>query len=115
MGASGAGGDGVDITVQARAVLALVEGRKMLTLNKIVEEWKKGGRGAGTTEGGAGALKKIECERVVVHLILQGILKQKFKANPYGTTAYVVPGPRAAAVLAGKERVHASLDFDPTR
>ena len=54
MGASGAGGDGVDITVQARAVLALVEGRKMLTLNKIVEEWKKGGRGAGATEGGRG-------------------------------------------------------------
>ena len=58
MGASGAGGDGVDITVQARAVLALVEGRKMLTLNKIVEEWKKGGRGAGATGGGGGGIEE---------------------------------------------------------
>ena len=58
-------------------------------------------------------LKRTLCERLVVHFILQGVLKQKFRANPYGTTAYVIAGPKAPAVKAGRERVIVSVDFDP--
>jgi len=43
-----------------------------------------------------------------------GVLKQKFRANPYGTTAYIIAGPKAPAVKASKTRVLASIDFDPS-
>jgi hypothetical protein len=80
----------VDITAFARAVLYVIEppppGRaKPLTLNKIVDELKKKGPRVGAAavgRSGAGAqadavdcsrLKRLQCERLVVHMILQGV------------------------------------------
>lgn len=59
-------------------------------------------------------LKRIHCERLIVHMLLQGVLKQKFRANPYGTTAYLIGGPKAGAVKSGKTAVLAEIDFEPS-
>ena len=121
-GRGGGGGGGVDITAFARAVVSILEPSppsrpKPYTLNKLVDEFKKGSRaGAGGHSGAAAMgsrLKRIHCERLVVHMLLQGVLKQKFRANPYGTTAYLIGGPKAAAVKGGKTIVLADIDFDP--
>ena len=117
--AGGGGGDeAVDITECATAVLQLIERGKSLTLNKVVDEWKKGARSAALGARGCvdvTRLKRIQCESLVVHLILQDVVKQRFRANPYGTTAYLAAGPRAPAVKSGKTRVCTALGFHPSQ
>lgn len=117
-GGGGGSADPVDITEYAIALLQLIERGKSLTLNKAVDEWKKGARSAARGAGGEAdvtRLKRIQCEHLIVHLILQDVVKQRFRANPYGTTAYMAAGPMAPAVKAGRTRVCAALGFHPSQ
>ena len=38
--------------------------------------------------------------------------EQKFVQGPYSTNAYMLPGPKAEAIKAGRHRVMVSLDYD---
>jgi hypothetical protein len=81
-GEGGEEGEGarVDISGLARGVLQVLGGSsggskgKLLTLNKLVDVWKKasGQDAASARFGDVKHLTRIQCERLVVHLLLQG-------------------------------------------
>jgi len=75
--AQSSGDEGVDITQYCKSVLQIVEPPppargKALTLNKIVDEWKKSARTGGGVAASVTRMKRIQCERLLVHMILEG-------------------------------------------
>ena len=56
-------------------------------------------------------LSREDYERVVVHLLLEGVLREDFHFTPYSTISYVLPGPKARVVQAGAKRIF--MDFRP--
>ena len=86
-----------DVTSCAKVVLQLVEkavsAKERLTFLKLLESLK----GQGGT-----LLPAQSCERVIMHMILEGVLKEDFHFTPYSTISYLVAGPRANAVKTGR-------------
>ncbi len=71
-----------------------------LTGLKVVDGWK-GIRGKGSL-----ANTSVEsCERVLVHCILEGVLKEEFHFTPYSTISYVGLGRKAVSVKNGMMKV----------
>lgn len=54
-------------------------------------------------------LLREDCERVVVYLLLEGVLREDFHFTPYSTISYLVPGPNARLVQKVGKRVF--MDF----
>ena len=54
-------------------------------------------------------LSREDCERVVVYLLLEGVLREDFHFTPYSTISYLVPGPNAKLVQKVGKRVF--MDF----
>ena len=54
-------------------------------------------------------MTRESCERVIVQLILDGVLKEDFHFTPFATVAYIVEGPRKDLAVEG--RVAVNLDF----
>lgn len=54
-------------------------------------------------------LSREECERVVVNLLLEGVLREDFHFTPYSTISYLLPGPKAKLVQKAGKKVF--MDF----
>jgi hypothetical protein len=67
-----------------------------------VEVWR--GTGKKTVANATKApsdYKKPDCERVIVHLLLQEVLREKASYTAYAVTSYILPGKKANLVLRG--------------
>ena len=47
-------------------------------------------------------LSRGDCERVIVDMLLEGVLREDFHFTPYSTISYLLPGPKAEHVHAGR-------------
>jgi hypothetical protein len=45
--------------------------------------------------------KKADCERVIVHLLLEEVLREKPHYTPYAVTSYILAGKKASSVTRG--------------
>ncbi|KAK3703279.1 hypothetical protein QZH41_007004, partial [Actinostola sp. cb2023] len=95
-----------DISDYTTSLLKILEQAASLgervTPNKLAEAWK--GKGQPSLRVRAVTPPKLsqdQCERLIVHLLLKGILKEEFHFTPYSTICYVVKGTRAAMVTRG--------------
>ena len=43
-----------------------------------------------------------DCERVIVDMLLEGVLREDFHFTPYSTISYLLPGPKAGLMHSGK-------------
>jgi ATP-dependent DNA helicase Q1 len=73
-----------------------------VTPNKLLDAWKGKGpptlRVKGVTPPN---LTQDRCERLIIHLLLKGFIKEEFHFTPYSTISYVVKGTRADMVMRG--------------
>ena len=73
-----------------------------ITALKLLEAWY--GRGPTSLR-----VREVKCpdvaqedgERVIIHLLLEGVLREDFHFTPYSTISYILPGPKAKAVSTG--------------
>ncbi|EKX53400.1 hypothetical protein GUITHDRAFT_64555, partial [Guillardia theta CCMP2712] len=100
-----------DITEHAKTVLSIIsQEKKSMTLNKIVEVWRAGTKTSpGQSVRCPPNFKRIHNERILVHMLLEGVLKQKFRSTAYGTNSYIMAGPQANSLLTGKKRIWAEM------
>lgn len=55
---------------------------------------------------------KEDCERIIIHLLLEEYLQEDYGFTAYQTTVYLVPGPRCRLLLNSVINV-LKLEFDP--
>lgn len=73
-----------------------------VTPNKLLDAWKgKGQTSLRVRSVTPPKLSQDSCERLIVHLLFKGILKEEFHFTPYSTICYVVKGTRGDMVLRG--------------
>jgi len=86
-----------DVTTHAKNVLQLVEktisAKERVTFLKLLELWRGKGGVALTVES---------CERVIMKMLLEGVIREDFHFTPYSTISYLMTGPRANALKAGR-------------
>jgi len=81
-----------------------------VTAIKLVDAWcGKGQTSLRMRDVKTPDLSREDCERVVVYLLLEGVLREDFHFTPYSTISYLVPGPNAKLVQKFGKRV--SMDF----
>ena len=96
-----------DITKYCLDVLKVLEQAASLservTANKLVDAWfGKGQTSLRVREVKPPDLTREDCERVIVDMLLEGVLREDFHFTPYSTISYLLPGPKAEQVYAGK-------------
>lgn len=73
---------------------------------KLVDAWNgKGQASLRVREVKAPDLSREDCERVIIHLLLEGVLREDFHFTPYSTISYVLPGSKARVVQSGTKRI----------
>lgn len=73
---------------------------------KLVDAWNgKGQASLRVREIKAPDLSREDCERVIIHLLLEGVLREDFHFTPYSTISYVLPGSKARVVQSGTKRI----------
>jgi len=102
-----------DITKYCQDILSILAQAATLservTANKLVDAWcGKGQTRLRVREVKAPDLSREDCERVIVDLLLEGVLREDFHFTPYSTISYLLPGPKAELVHAGKRLL---MDF----
>ena len=102
-----------DITKYCQDILSILAQAATLservTANKLVDAWcGKGQTRLRVREVKAPDLSREDCERVIVDLLLEGVLREDFHFTPYTTISYLLPGPKAELVHAGKRLL---MDF----
>lgn len=81
-----------------------------VTAIKLVDAWcGKGQTSLRMRDVKTPDLSREDCERVVVYLLLEGVLREDFHFTPYSTISYLVPGPNARLVQKVGKRVF--MDF----
>lgn len=95
-----------DVSECCRALIEIVEQaqakEKRLTALKVVDALQ--GRRAGHSSSSRVPVQSYsseKCERVLVHALLEGVLKEEFHFTPYSTISYVGLGRKAKAVKNG--------------
>ena len=77
---------------------------------KLVDAWNgKGQASLRVREVKSPDLSREDCERVIVHLLLEGVLREDFHFTPYSTISYVLPGSKARVVQSGAKRIFMNL------
>lgn len=80
--------------------------QQRLTALKLVEAWKKKTSNASMTLSGEAACDAdTRREEIILHAILEGVLKEEFHFTPYSTISYIGLGRKAAGVKKGVIRV----------
>ena len=74
-----------------------------VTALKLLEAWYSRGQPSLRVRG----MKSLDVpredgERVIMHLLLEGVFREEFHFTPYSTISYLVTGSKAKAVLSGK-------------
>ncbi|GJW20299.1 mediator of RNA polymerase II transcription subunit 34 isoform X1 [Tanacetum coccineum] len=86
----------------AKAIVSLLqeiqEMDQRVTMLQLVEKFKVKNKKVGFE-------LKDELEQLVIHLILDRVLKEEFLHTAYATNAYVTTGPLAKHVLHGKKNI----------
>ena len=73
---------------------------------KLVDAWNgKGQASLRVREVKAPDLSREDCERVIIHLLLEGVLREDFHFTPYSTISYVLPGSKARVLQSGTKRI----------
>ena len=81
-----------------------------VTAIKLVDAWcGKGQTSLRMRDVKTPDLSREDCERVVVYLLLEGVLREDFHFTPYSTISYLLPGPNAKLVQKVGKRVF--MDF----
>lgn len=94
----------VDYTPTCQAYIQVLEASKKkdqrLTALKVLDGSKNMDSPAGSYK-----LSAMERERLLVHCILEGVLKEEFHFTPYSTISYMALGKNSAAVKSGHLKV----------
>lgn len=96
-----------DVTNYCKDLLRILEQASSLservTANKLVDAWcGKGQSSLRVRDLKAPDLSREDCERVVVNALLEGVLREDFHFTPYATISYLLAGPKAGLIQAGK-------------
>lgn len=107
-----------DLTKEAQKILKILQNaqkiEERITVIKLLDAWNgKGNRKLRVDDvrvsTSVPAIALVDCQRFLIHLLLDGILNEDFHFTPYTTISYLVPGLRANNVLAGKVSVSMEL------
>jgi len=74
-------------------------------LNQLVDFWRGVGKplpGVDKEQGTSKHLNRDACEKIVIHLLTKGVMKEKFHHTPYSTISYLMKGPQANQVMHNK-------------
>ena len=85
------------LQIRERAVFVLLQESWSLPNEKAPKHWKK-----------------HDCERVLVEMLLQGILKQKFAYTSYNVNSYMEWGQNANAIVSGSKLFRVNNRYAPT-
>ena len=97
-----------DVTRHCQALIELIEHAqtkdKRLTSQMLMESW----RGQGShklAHISASKMSITECEALLLHSMLEGVLKEDFHFTPYNTICYIGLGRKAGLVKKGIARI----------
>ena len=97
-----------DVTKHCQALIELIEHAqtqdKRLTSQMLMESW----RGQGShklAHISASKMSITECEALLLHSMLEGVLKEDFHFTPYNTICYIGLGRKAGLVKKGVARI----------
>ncbi|KAG1355444.1 mediator of RNA polymerase II transcription subunit 34 [Cocos nucifera] len=99
----------VDATYHAKVIVSLLcdmkENEQRATMLQLIDRLKAKMKELGGSNNSVSDLKKDELEQLIIHLILDRILKEEFQHTAYATNAYVALGPLWKLALQGKKPV----------
>lgn len=106
-----------DITNYCLDILKILQQAASLaervTAIKLVDAWcGKGQPSLRMRDVEAPDLSREDCERVIVDLLLEGVLREDFHFTPYSTISYLLPGPKARLVQAAGKRIFMDFRLD---
>lgn len=97
-----------DVSGHCRSLVEIIEQaqqkQQRLTALKLVEAWKKKTSNI-SVPGEAVCDTDTRREEIILHAILEGVLKEEFHFTPYSTISYIGLGRKAAGVKKGVVRV----------
>jgi ATP-dependent DNA helicase Q1 len=107
------------LTNEAQSVVKILENAQKIaervTMIKLLDAWQgKGSKKLRVNNLPVPAITLDNCQRFVIHLLLDNILKEDFHFTPFSTISYLVPGPRAPNALGGEISVTMALSADTT-
>lgn len=92
-----------DVSEHCRAMIEILEQaitkEQKLTALKVVEALQK--RRGQSRPSHILSLSVEKCERILIHALLEGVLKEDFHFTPYSTISYIGLGTKAIAVQKG--------------
>lgn len=99
-----------DVSGHCRSLVEIIEQaqqkQQRLTALKLVEVWKKKTSNVSMTLSGEAACDAdTRREEIILHAVLEGVLKEEFHFTPYSTISYIGLGRKAAGVKRGILRV----------
>jgi len=86
----------------------LAKSKQKTTLNQLVDVWRGVGKqfaGISKENSVGKEFNRDDCEKIVITLLIQDILKQDFHHTPYSTISYLKKGFKAPNVVNGNEKV----------
>ncbi|KAI5438302.1 ATP-dependent DNA helicase Q-like 2 [Lathyrus oleraceus] len=93
----------VDVSRHAKLMVSLLQdiqaSDQRSTMLQLVEKMKTKQKEIGSD------LKREEMEQLILHLLLERVLKEEFQHTAYSTNAYITVGPLAKQILQGKKTV----------
>ncbi|XP_061357691.1 ATP-dependent DNA helicase Q-like 2 isoform X1 [Gastrolobium bilobum] len=93
----------VDVSRHAKLMVSLLQDMQAndqrSTMLQLVDKMKIKQKELGSD------LKREEIEQLILHLLLERVLKEEFQHTPYATNAYIAIGPLAKQILQGKKTV----------
>ena len=94
-----------DVSECCRALIEVVEQaqakEKRLTALKVVDALQGGRHRRSSSHAQVQSSSGEKCERILVHALLEGVLKEEFHFTPYSTISYMGLGRKAKAVKNG--------------
>lgn len=99
-----------DVSAHCQSLVEIIEQaqqkQQRLTALKLVEVWKKKTSNVSMALSGEAACDAdTRREEIILHAVLEGVLKEEFHFTPYSTISYIGLGRKAAGVKRGILRV----------
>ncbi|XP_041365340.1 ATP-dependent DNA helicase Q1-like [Gigantopelta aegis] len=104
-----------DVTSLCQNVIKILEQAgstdQRVTAIKLIDSWYGKGHSSLKVKGlDPLSVSRDKAERILVHMLLEGHLKEDFHFTPYSTISYLVPGHKAGALSSGICKVF--LEFE---
>ena len=100
-----------DVSVHCQSLVEVVEQAQLkqqrLTAPKVIEAWKKKQKKTAKSEPDVETTCDSDGKRelILLHSILEGVLKEEFHFTPYSTISYIGLGRKASRVKAGTLKI----------